>query len=106
MRELLSDKDFVSKILCYNAAYSFVSFSAKTDDTLKSGIYTFRVHGLIHHRIGPLQAQNENSKKQCAQIYINDGELQDQLRENYSPDLQPIILKNLNICYQIARIPT
>ena len=95
---LLDDSHFMSKIRFYNAAFSFVSFNANSDQLLSKGnVYTYRVQGMIHHRIGPLTQDNDDYKKQCAQIYILDGEQQEELRKNYSPDLNTIVLKNLRL---------
>ena len=40
----------------YNSALSFMSMGAKIDHqfTGTSGIYTFRIHGEMYHRIGTL----------------------------------------------------
>jgi hypothetical protein len=94
IRDLLSDKLFMDNIRGYNASFAFCSFSAKTDENIKpNGIYTYKVQGIIHHRVGPLSSNLE--KKQNAQIYITDGEMQDQLRMNYNNKLDILTLKKL-----------
>ena len=102
LEELLNDSHFMSKLRFYNAAFAFVSFNAASDKLLsKNSVYTFRVQGMIHHRAGPLTQNNDSFQKQCAQIYIMDGEQQEQLRKSYSPDLNLIILKKLRLMLEI-----
>ena len=97
MDELINNKKFMSKIRFYNASFAFISFNASSDNNLiKNSVYTFRVQGMIHHRIGPL-IQDNKYNKQCAQIYIMDGAQQEELRQNYSEDLDIIILKKIRI---------
>ncbi len=83
IRDLLNDRIFMDIIRSYNAAFAFCSFSAKTDENIKpNGIYTYKVQGVIHHRVGPLS--NNLAKKQCAKIYITDGEMQEQHRKTFN----------------------
>ena len=49
-----------------------------------------RIHGQIHHRIGPLQ-NNENEPKNCAQIYFS-GENEHEDRMKYTSELNPLTL--------------
>ena len=56
---------------------------------------------MIHHRIGPLIQTNKNFSEKCAQIYIYDGQHQEDLRKNYSPDLNLIVLKNIRIMLEV-----
>ena len=37
-----------------------------------SGVYTYRIHGSVHHKIGSLQTPPDMPAK-FAQIYIHDG---------------------------------
>ena len=102
LEQMLEDKHFMSKIRFYNAAFSFISFKADSDANLsKNNVYTYRIHGMIHHRIGPLIQSNKNFSEKCAQIYIYDGQHQEDLRKNYSPDLNLIVLKNIRIMLEV-----
>ena len=63
LAELLSDSNFISKIRYYNAAFSFLSFQADSDVNLsKNNVYTYRIHGMIHHKIGLLIQSNPEYK--------------------------------------------
>ncbi len=98
MIQLLNSQRFMSKIRAYNAAFAFLSFSAKSDIHLsKNNIYTFRVQGIIHHRAGPLTQPDDTITKKCAQIYILDGEQQELQRMNYAEDLDIIVLKKIRL---------
>ena len=97
IKELLLQPEFMKNIRIYNAAFSFCSFNANTDEKLNQGsIYTMRIMGMIYHRIGPILPQN-GMKAKCAQIYIHDG-LDDSttLRQDYSQKLDPITLKKIH----------
>ncbi|CAG8640302.1 2430_t:CDS:2, partial [Diversispora eburnea] len=87
---------FQQKIKMYNAAFTFTSMGVKIDQQMinTSGIYTFRIHGEIYHRIGTL-LPDPNANPQFAQIYIYDTNNEIQNRMNIIPDLDPIILAEL-----------
>ncbi len=88
LEELLKDNHFMSKIRFYNAAFAFVSFKANSDNKLsKNNVYTYRIQGMVHHRAGPLLQNDPKYNKQCAQIYIMDGEQQEQLRLTFLSNL-------------------
>ncbi|SPR02082.1 unnamed protein product (mitochondrion) [Plasmodiophora brassicae] len=42
---------------------------------MRDGVYTFRVNGLLYHRIGPVQAF-DGQKPRFAQIYFMDPDAQ------------------------------
>ena len=92
LQECLKNTEFFNKIRKYNAAFSFISFSANDDKFIsKNNIYTFRIQGQIYHRIGPLENLDENRKTQNAQIYFK-GENEEILRQKYSSELNGCIL--------------
>lgn len=64
-------KNFRENIRQYNNAMSFVSFGAKVDLPPNYGPYTFRIHGMIHHRISPLYPDDPQSTS-YGQLYILD----------------------------------
>ncbi len=88
---------FRQNIRMYNSALSFTSIGAKIDQqvTGTSGIYTFRIHGEMYHRIGSLLPDSETQPPQFAQIYIYDTDHEIQNRSNIMPGLDPIILAEL-----------
>ena len=89
--QLLDNNDFMHLIRNYNASFSFISFNATSDSNLcKNNVYTLRIQGMIHHRIGPLLHNDELDPK-CAQIYIH-GDDQAKYRMKYSSSLNAIIL--------------
>ena len=66
---------FREQIRAYNNALAFASLGANLDKGLanaKRGVYTFRIHGVMYHRIGRLMP-NEGEAPAFAQIYIHDG---------------------------------
>jgi len=87
---------FRQNIRMYNSALSFTSIGAKIDQQVAgtSGIYTFRIHGEMYHRIGTLLPDSE-TQPQFAQIYIYDTNHEIQNRSNIIPGLDPVILAEL-----------
>ena len=66
---------FREQIRAYNNVLAFASLGANLDKGLanaKRGVYTFRIHGVMYHRIGRLMP-NEGEAPAFAQIYIHDG---------------------------------
>ncbi|CAG8741214.1 15100_t:CDS:2 [Cetraspora pellucida] len=59
-----------------------------------SGVYTFRIHGEVYHRIGAFSF-NPESQPQFAQIYIYDTDYELQNRINIMPGLDSTILADL-----------
>ena len=50
-------RDFRDHIRAYNSALAFASLGVNLDKELanaRRGIYTFRIHGVVHHYIGQL----------------------------------------------------
>ena len=66
---------FRDQIRAYNSALAFASLGVNLDKGLanaKEGVYTFRIHGVVHHLIGQLMPRQGEAP--CfAQIYIHDG---------------------------------
>ena len=87
---------FRQNIRMYNFALSFTSIGAKIDQqiTCTSGIYTFRIHREMYHRIGTLLPDPE-IQPQFAQIYIYDTDHEIQNRSNIMFGLDPMILAEL-----------
>ena len=66
---------FRDHIRAYNSALAFTSFGVNLDKELanaRSEVYTFRIHGVVHHYIGQL-TRREGEAPSFAQIYIHDG---------------------------------
>src|ERR1044071_4961690 len=89
----LRSRSFRQNIRMYNSALSFTSMGAKIDHqfTGTSGVYTFRIHGEMYHRIGTLLSDPE-TQPQFAQIYIYDTDHETQNRSNVMPGLDFTIL--------------
>ena len=70
--------------------------NANNDKNLSvNNVYTYRVQGQIHHRIGPI-LPNPGQNAVHAQIYFKDGEdEQAKLRQDYSTNLDFAVLKQL-----------
>ena len=80
MQQLLDNVDFMKSIRIYNAFFSFLSLKAESDINLsKNNVYTYRIRGIVQHRIGSL-TPSEGCKPKCTQIYIYDGN-QEELRQ-------------------------
>ena len=78
---------FKQNIRMYNSALSFTSIGVNVDQevTGTSGVYTFRIHGEMYHRIGTLLSNSE-TPPQFAQIYIYDTDHELQNRSNATPN--------------------
>ena len=78
---------FKQNIRMYNSALSFTSIGVNVDQevTGTSGVYTFRIHGEMYHRIGTL-LPNSETPPQFAQIYIYDTDHELQNRSNAMPN--------------------
>ena len=79
-------RDFREHIRAYNSALAFASLGVNLDKELanaRRGVYTFRIHGVVHHYIGQLTPR-EGESPSFAQIYIHDstaeGELENRQR--------------------------
>ncbi|KAI2498043.1 Helitron helicase-like domain at N-terminus [Fragilaria crotonensis] len=65
---------FMPHIRAYNSALSFASIGANVDDALidrSCGIYTFRIHGSMYHRLGSLLPE-PGQHPAFAQLYFYD----------------------------------
>ena len=72
--KLLDNKDFMTNIRAYNSCLAFTSMGVNLDKNYANnlkGMYTFRIHGSIYHRIGSL-TPSLNSTPKFAQLYIYD----------------------------------
>ena len=68
-------RDFWEHIWAYNPALDFASLGVNLDKELanaRRGVYTFRIHGPVHHYTGQLTPR-EGEAPSFAQIYIHDG---------------------------------
>ena len=84
---LKDNKEFRSSIRLYNRILAFTSTSANVDDTLltaKTGTYTYRINGAVHHKISSFTPQLNTSLK-FSQIYIYDSVMQSSLRTKMFP---------------------
>jgi hypothetical protein len=100
--DLLNGKDdkslnFQTNIRAYNTCLAFTSLGVKLDERFANqhvGVYTFRIHGTIYHRIGSLLPPNSENPV-FAQLYIYDTDYELQNRVKNFPNLNIEILQNL-----------
>lgn len=72
MMELLRNRTFRNDIRKYNSILTFTSTGVQLDrDLTPNGIFTYRIHGQISHRIGSLLPEAGEQPK-FAQLYIFD----------------------------------
>ena len=84
----LRSKQFRSKIRLYNLILSFTSVNANIDkDLMKqtAGVYTYRICGTVHHKIGDI-VPKKNINPAYSQIYIFDAKEHHDIRMSISPD--------------------
>lgn len=79
-------RHFRENIRRYNAAFAFTSMFSNIDQNVtgtgrRGGPYTFRIHGELYHRMGPLEPQNGGDAS-YAQLYIYDSEYANTARLN------------------------
>ncbi len=85
--------EFLENIRAYNSMFAFTSLGAEFDSSLlnrTNGPYTFRVHGQMHHSIGPLLPPAPDVLPIYAQIFFQDSDY-DQAARRHN------IFDNLNI---------
>src|SRR3954463_7155762 len=77
-----TNEPYVDNIRAYNSVLAFTSLGANIDEDLanaREGVYTFRIHGALYHRIGGLMPKNEGQHPAFAQIYFYDTNMNKQL---------------------------
>ncbi|KZO96173.1 hypothetical protein CALVIDRAFT_481632 [Calocera viscosa TUFC12733] len=88
-------KHFKENIQQYNHALSFVSLGAHRDEHVEGGgVYSYRIHGALHHRYGPARPNNDQ-RPVYNQLYFLDPEVAKQERERRNTNLKPQILGEL-----------
>ena len=95
-----NDKQFRSSIRLYNRILAFTSTSANVDDSLlaaKTGTYTYRIKGAVHHKISSF-LPNPNIGPKFSQVYIYDADMQSNLRTSMFP--KSIKSNILNFCFK------
>ena len=80
LKQTNEGKEFRKNIRKYNNLFAFTSMKANVDHelaSLRNGIYTFRISGVLHHYI-PMNIlpPNESMKPKFAQIYFYDKDFQ------------------------------
>ncbi|CAG8592904.1 1255_t:CDS:2, partial [Racocetra fulgida] len=88
--------NFWQKICMYNSVLAFTLMSAKINNrvTKSSGVYSFRIHREMYHRIGSLLPEDATKPKFC-QIYLYDTEEQQLHRQRIMPDLDSSVLAEI-----------
>lgn len=105
-------RNFRQNIRAYNHVFSFTSMGVTFDDNMPAfnqGIYTFRAHGAIYHKIGSLLPEH-GARPRYLQMFIYDTEheLENRLQESpglHIPTLEKIssILNAVNPFVQTLR---
>lgn len=87
--ELFQTPNFRKNIRKYNQAFAFTSLGVAVDEDLangRDGVYTFRIHGELCHRIGSLMPA-DGEPESYGQIYFLDANNQAERRGNIFQDL-------------------
>ncbi|CAG8743002.1 20_t:CDS:2, partial [Cetraspora pellucida] len=86
---------FRQHIRMYNSALAFTSMGMKIDHNITetANVYNFRIHSEMYHTIGSLLL--DNPSPQFAQLYVYDTEHELQNRMSIMPNLDSIILAEL-----------
>ena len=93
-------KQFRNQIQKYNNAFTFTSVGSKIDQRLaRGGVYTYRLQGELHHRMGSL-LPSEGETPKFAHMYIHDPQMQEECRLNSREELDPDILHRLQTMLQ------
>ena len=88
-------KQFRNHIRKYNNSFAFTSVGANIDQSMaRGGVYTYRLQGELHHRMGSL-LPSEGETPKFAQMYIHDPQMQEECRLNFIEELHPNILHQL-----------
>ena len=88
-------RKFFNQIPKYNNAFAFTSVGAKIDQSMaRGGVYTYRLQGILHHRMGSL-LPSEGETPKFAQMYIHDPQIQEECQLNSKEELDPDILHRL-----------
>ncbi|CAG8561858.1 4656_t:CDS:2 [Racocetra fulgida] len=85
---------FCKNIKKYNNVLACTSFGANIDEFQGRGVFNFRIHGQVYHRIGSLLPEESHAPK-FTQLYIYDTAHENQNRCNIMQDLDEGILQNL-----------
>jgi hypothetical protein len=91
------DKKFRHEVRAYNTNLSFASMGVKLDQTMnnmKAGVYTFRAHGGIYHKIDQLVPREGTPR--YLRLYFYDAQAEISLRLNNKPNLERSILELLS----------
>jgi len=89
-------KEFKANIQQYNSAFAFTSVGVDEDEavTYGQGQYSFRIQGDLHHNAGGILPP-PGQPAIFAQLYIHDPVAQLRLREQRNPNLNSIIMTEL-----------
>ena len=75
---------FHRNIRAYNSMFAFTSLGVHLDNDLsnaRDGCYTFRIHGELYHRIGPMLPNDSTTQPKFAQIYFSDPDFDVRLQQ-------------------------
>ena len=102
LRDLLCGRSpfsahFRKHIRQFNAALAFTSLGVKIDHAITgtSGVYSFRVHGELCHRMGSLLPEDPIADKSYAQLYIHDPDEALDVRQRRNPLCERAVMQDL-----------
>ena len=88
-------KTFRQRIRSYNASLAFASIGVN-EDILPPGVYCFRIHGEIHHSVGPLLPEpGPQTNPRFAQVYYYDTVNETRNRAHWHDNLDIDVLTEL-----------
>lgn len=93
---------FLDQIRSINSVFSFTSMGANIDQSVanvRAGVYTFRIHGSIYHRIGSLRPP-DNQPARFAQIYFYDAREATERQADIFPNLSNNLIQELTACFE------
>jgi hypothetical protein len=102
LKNLLKNPHFMNNIRKYNQGMAWTSLGAKIENNYanqRNGVYTFRIQGQLHHKIGSLLPESGENK--FGQIYFMDSQEQGQRRAEIfelSPQIFQTLKEILNEC--------
>jgi hypothetical protein len=103
-------KYFIKHILYFNSHFAFTSFGVTIDKRLAnprgSGVYVFKAHGQLYHKLDPLTPSGEGPRHMQLYFYDTDDSVAHRLKRSPGLDENLIrmvrgILKHLNAYVQV-----
>lgn len=95
----VSGNQLMRNIRLINSNFAFTSLGLNSETRMalnnqQQGVYTFKVKGSIHHRIGSLLPPTQQ-RPQFLQLYFYDTANEFENRHAHGPDLPPDLMRNI-----------